>query len=113
MSDLNLPRIVNPNMDEVRYSGHGEDFRRLLTPEIVCNFRAAQVPFSRIPDGFILDPAAVQAGNWQHMARGLGWDVLVWNCPHKERFIVRTRLQGLGAATQLSLSAVMDLILKG
>lgn len=62
MSDLNLPRIVNPNMDEVRYSGHGEDFRRLLTPEIVCNFRAAQVPFSRIPYGFILDPAAGSGG---------------------------------------------------
>ncbi|MBE39316.1 MAG: hypothetical protein CMB07_04920 [Euryarchaeota archaeon] len=49
-------------MDELRFDDDSEAFRRLLTPEIVCNFRAAQVPVSRIPDGFILDPAAGSGG---------------------------------------------------
>ena len=62
MSDLDRPRIVNPEMDELRFDDDSEAFRRLLTPEIVCNFRAAQVPVSRIPDGFILDPAAGSGG---------------------------------------------------
>ena len=62
MSDLDRPRIVNPEMDELRFDDDSEAFRRLLTPEIVCNFRAAQVPISRIPDGFILDPAAGSGG---------------------------------------------------
>ena len=61
MSDLDRPRIVNPEMDEVRFDDDGA-FRRLLTPEIICNFRAEEVPFSRIPDGFILDPAAGSGG---------------------------------------------------
>lgn len=62
MSDLDRPRIVNPEMDELRFDDDSEAFRRLLTPENVCNFRAAQVPVSRIPDGFILDPAAGSGG---------------------------------------------------
>ena len=62
MSDLDRPRIVNPEMNELRFDDDSEAFRRLLTPEIVCNFRAAQVPVSRIPDGFILDPAAGSGG---------------------------------------------------
>ena len=62
MSDLDRPRIVNPEMDEVRFDDDDEAFRRLLTPEIICNFRAEEVPFSRIPDGFILDPAAGSGG---------------------------------------------------
>ena len=62
MSDLERPRIVNPEMDELRFDDDSEVFRRLLTPEIICNFRASQVPFSRIPDGFILDPAAGSGG---------------------------------------------------
>ena len=62
MSDLDRPRIVNPETDELRFDDDSEAFRRLLTPEIVCNFRAAQVPVSRIPDGFILDPAAGSGG---------------------------------------------------
>ena len=53
MSDLDRPRIVNPEMDELRFDDDSEAFRRLLTPENVCNFRAAQVSVSRIPDGFI------------------------------------------------------------
>ena len=39
MSDLDRPRIVNPEMDELRFDDDSEAFRRLLTPEIVCNFR--------------------------------------------------------------------------
>ena len=62
MSDLDRPRIVNPEMDELRFDDDSEAFRRLLTPENVCNFRAAQVSVSRIPDGFILDPAAGSGG---------------------------------------------------
>ena len=62
MSDLDRPRIVNSEMDELRFDDDSEAFRRLLTPDIVCNFRAAQVPVSRIPDGFILDPAAGSGG---------------------------------------------------
>jgi len=49
-------------MDELRFDDDSEAFRRLLTPENVCNFRAAQVSVSRIPDGFILDPAAGSGG---------------------------------------------------
>ena len=62
MSNLGRPRIVNPEMDELRFDDDNEVFRRLLTPEIVCNFRAAQVPVTRIPEGFILDPAAGSGG---------------------------------------------------
>ncbi len=61
MNDPDRPRIVNPEIDEVLIDDD-ETFRRLLTPELVCNFRASQVPFSRIPDGFILDPAAGSGG---------------------------------------------------
>ncbi len=74
MSDVDRPKIVNPEKDELRFDDDSEAFRRLLTPEIVCNFRAVQVPVSRIPDGFILDPAAGSGGQLAAYGEKLGRD---------------------------------------
>ena len=101
MSDLDRPRIVNPEMDELRFDDDSEAFRRLLTPEIVCNFRAAQVPVSRIPDGFILDPAAGSGGQLAAYGEKLGRDCVgVELSPRRAVHCANslTRLEGGSAA---------------
>ena len=101
MSDLDRPRIVNPEMDELRFDDDSEAFRRLLTPENVCNFRAAQVPVSRIPDGFILDPAAGSGGQLAAYGEKLGRDCVgVELSPRRAVHCANslTRLEGGSAA---------------
>ena len=101
MSNLDRPRIVNPEMDELRFDDDSEAFRRLLTPEIVCNFRAAQVPVSRIPDGFILDPAAGSGGQLAAYGEKLGRDCVgVELSPRRAVHCANslTRLEGGSAA---------------
>lgn len=72
MSELERPWIVDSETGENPHDDDNKLFRRLVTPEIVCNFRAAQVPVSRIPEGFIVDPAAGSGGQLAAYAERLG-----------------------------------------
>ena len=72
MSDPGRPRIVDSEASESRIEDDGGAFRRLLTPQIVCDFRAAQVSISRIPEGFVLDPAAGSGGQLAAYGERLG-----------------------------------------
>ncbi|DAC43244.1 MAG TPA: hypothetical protein HA247_04410 [Candidatus Thalassarchaeaceae archaeon] len=72
MSDSDRPRIVDSEAGGSRIADDGESFRRLVTPEIVCDFRAAQVSISRIPEGFVLDPAAGSGGQLAAYGKRLG-----------------------------------------
>ncbi|MED5267256.1 MAG: class I SAM-dependent methyltransferase, partial [Candidatus Thermoplasmatota archaeon] len=72
MSDSDRPRIVDSEAGGSRIADDGESFRRLVTPGIVCDFRAAQVSISRIPEGFVLDPAAGSGGQLAAYGKRLG-----------------------------------------
>ena len=72
MSDSDRPRIVDSEAGGSRIADDSESFRRLVTPEIVCDFRAAQVSISRIPEGFVLDPAAGSGGQLAAYGKRLG-----------------------------------------
>ena len=72
MSDPDRPRIIDSEASESRIEDDGGAFRRLVTPQIVCDFRAAQVSISRIPEGFVLDPAAGSGGQLAAYGERLG-----------------------------------------
>lgn len=100
MSELERPRIVEPGAGENPHDDDHKLFRRLVTPEIVCNFRAAQVPASRISEGFIVDPAAGSGGQLAAYAERLGKGCVGVELSPERALSCANSLSGLGEGSK-------------
>jgi len=100
MSELERPRIVEPGACENPHDDDHKLFRRLVTPEIVCNFRAAQVPASRISEGFIVDPAAGSGGQLAAYAERLGKGCVGVELSPERALSCANSLSGLGEGSK-------------